>query len=255
MEAFSDDKVYLRGGYGPRLRYFNGNNVDYKVPINSGNDILYMETDQIRYVVECFSKDKNTRQAIITLSDPSKDFFDKSHKFKDTEDRPCTQTLHFIRSVETGKLNLIVNMRSNDIIWGASAVNIFNFSFMQECIAQIIGLEVGVYFHIVDNLHYYNRHERMIRKLSEVENVIDDFYSYEKKFRTLEDLDSQVDNLFSFEKNIRSGKTKDLVDFNEDFFNDWVKVLYLKSTKTRVDFVNPILSELSERYLNKRQYE
>lgn len=37
-------------------------------------------------------------------------------------------------------------MRSNDIIWGASAVNIFNYTFMQEYMATILGLGVGNYF-------------------------------------------------------------------------------------------------------------
>lgn len=39
-----------------------------------------------------------------------------------------------------------MKMRSNDIIGGASAVNIFNYTFMQEYMATILGLGVGNYF-------------------------------------------------------------------------------------------------------------
>ena len=46
-------------------------------------------------------------------------------------------------------------MRSNDMLWGASAVNIFNFTFMQEYFAAMLNMEIGSYFHIANNFHFY----------------------------------------------------------------------------------------------------
>ena len=78
-------------------------------------------------------------------------------------------------------------MRSNDMIWGASAVNIFNYTFMQEYMAAILGLKVGDYYHFADNFHYYDRHKKMVEQLSKVKEVVDEPYIYDKTFRNLED--------------------------------------------------------------------
>ena len=141
-----------------------------------------------------------------------------------------------------------MKMRSNDIIWGASAVNIFNYTFMQEYMATILGLEVGNYFHFADNFHYYDRHKEMIKQLSEVKEVVDEPYTYDKTFRNLADFDNLVKELSFEERKMRSDKSYSYHEILDPFFRDWYNMLYLYKREAKVEFVNPTLQKL---YNNK----
>lgn len=64
-----------------------------------------------------------------------------------------------------------------------TAVNMFNYMFMQEYFASILGLDVGEYYHIANNFHYYDlRHRNLVEKLASIENVSDDFFVMIKNF-------------------------------------------------------------------------
>ena len=248
MAVFSDDREFLRGGYGPRLRYYNGNATDYKIARNR-NDVIFenREIDQFYYITESFKRDPYTRQAIITIGDPPKDCFDIGNNIKQTKDLPCTQLLQFMRNPVENKLNLTVYMRSNDFIWGASAVNMFNYMFMQEYFASMLGLHVGEYYHIANNLHYYDsRHRELVENLASIEHITDESFCYGKKFQSLKEFDRQLKKLGNWEQNLRNGQINELCDFDDDFFNDWAKVLYLKIKNQSVEFSNPILNKLSD---------
>jgi thymidylate synthase len=240
LKNFSDDGQTMRGGYGPRLRHYNGEITDYDVREK------YMEqsdeVDQFRYVVECFEKDINTRQAIITIGDPMKDCFDDERKLKQTKDIPCTRILHFIKDAQTDKLNLIVTMRSNDLIWGASAVNIFNFTFMQEYFAAILGLEIGSYYHIVNNMHFYDDKRDIVEKIALLEDVIEVPFKYNKSFHSLEEFDALVQELLMEETLMRKeGSSYNYRIFSDEFFMDWYNVLYHRNLKKNVKFIHPYL--------------
>ncbi|GAB6395203.1 MAG: thymidylate synthase [Bacteroidales bacterium] len=252
MADFSDDGHFIRGGYGPRLRCYNGNANDYKKDW-SNNKVIFenKEIDQFYYITESFKRDPYTRQAIITIGDPPKDCFDIDNKIKNTKDLPCTRLLHFMRTPTNNKLNLTVYMRSNDFIWGASAVNMFNYMFMQEYFANILGLDVGNYYHIANNFHYYGvRHKDSVEKLAAIDNVTDDYFCYKKTFHSLEEFDCLLKKIGHWEHKIRKSQINEIEDFGDDFFNDWAKVLFLKMQKKPIQFVNPILNQLSESYLN-----
>ena len=242
MRDFSDDQVFARGAYGPRLRHFNGSKTDYKVTetLNASS----VEIDQLRYIVECFNAETSTSRAIISMGDVMKDDFDTEGCLKKTLDIPCTRELHFIKQPSSNKLDVIVKMRSNDIIWGASAVNIFNYTFMQEYMAAILGLEVGNYFHFADNFHYYDRHKEMVEQLSEIKEVVDEPYTYDKTFRNLSDFDNLVKGLSSEERKMRLGKGYSYREISDPFFRDWYNVLYLYNREAKVEFVNPTLPQL-----------
>ena len=178
------------------------------------------------------------------MGDVMKDDFDTEGCLKKTLDIPCTRELHFIKQPNSNKLDVIVKMRSNDIIWGASAVNIFNYTFMQEYMATILGLEVGNYFHFADNFHYYDRHKEMIKQLSEVKEVVDEPYIYDKTFRNLADFDNLVKDLSSEERKMRSDKGYSYHEILDPFFRDWYNVLYLYNREAKVNFMNPALQKL-----------
>lgn len=126
-----DDDNSVRNGYGERLFGQNGNN-------------------QVKTVIDLLSKGKRqtSRRAVIQL-------FDASDLFEKFKDIPCTCTLQFI--IRNDKLNLLVNMRSNDAYLGLPH-DVFAFTMLQELIARSIGVDVGVYKHCAGSLHLYKRH-------------------------------------------------------------------------------------------------
>ncbi|HVS90465.1 MAG TPA: thymidylate synthase [Mucilaginibacter sp.] len=251
---FSDDQETMRAGYGPRLRWFSGISDDYNTGYNKSipqNAKTTFEVDQFKFIEQTFKNDPCTRQAIVSLGDPAKDCFDQDHNLKRTKDFPCTRDIQFLRN--NNKLDVIVHMRSNDFIWGATGVNIFNFTFMQEYFAQILGLEIGSYYHIVNNFHYYENFMEKLEILASVENVKDEAYLYKKSFNNLKEFDEKVAALENYEKLLRDTKTSLLEDFNDDFFNDWAKVLYsFHHSKMKINFENPLLKLVSERKIDSK---
>lgn len=249
MKDFSDDGLFLRGGYGPRLRRYNSSIDDYK--INESLKSKSTEIDQYQYVINNFNRDINTRQAVINIADPLKDCFDKNGQLKETKDIPCTKVLHFMKHPTENKLNLTVYMRSNDILWGASAVNIFNFTFIQEYIAHLVGLDIGEYYHFVNNFHYYESFYNTVKAISNVKDVNDTGFKYEKSFNNLKSFDDLVRQLSNCEEQLRRGESCEMIDFKDEFFNDWYKVLYRFNTNKKVKFMNPILNTIKK----KKSYE
>lgn len=158
---YSDDGLFMRAGYGPRIRGYNNSYVDYAF-----NGKYDFGIDQLRYVIMSLQKDINTRQASITIHDPIKDDFGKDGKLKETKDTPCTRTIQFM--VVDGKLDCTVTMRSNDVLWGFSAVNVFNFTLMQEYVSAIVGVPVGKYYHFANNLHVYEDKYELVKQISKL---------------------------------------------------------------------------------------
>lgn len=234
MADFSDDGICMRGGYGPRYRNYNGGRDDYR--ICSINVRQQDSVDQLKYVLECFKVDMETRRAVMGFGDPMKDCFDEKWELKKSKDIPCTRELHFMKQSCNNKLDLIVRMRSNDLIWGASAVNIFNYTFMQEYVATILGLEIGDYYHIADNLHFYDRHIEMVKKLAELREWDDEVSSYPKQFKSLDEFDELITKLateeFAMRTNIHKYKQ---TAFYDSFFQHWYEVLYQYNRKRSME--------------------
>jgi len=253
MKVFSDDGEFLRGGYGPRFRKFNGIKEDYKIrnPFNVDISLLSKsQVDQFSFICKLFEKDIYTRQAIINIGDPPKDCFNQDGEIKITKDFPCTRLLHFQKQSNCNRLNLTVYMRSNDLMWGASAVNIFNFTFMLEYFAQMLKMEIGNYYHIANNFHYYEDFEDRIQAISKIDNPIDEGFHYIKTFNDLSEFEEKVNLLMIEEEKLRLGISADFIDFKDDFFNDWYKTFYVFNTHKNVTFSNPILNQLFKKYLH-----
>lgn len=73
------------------------------------------------------------------------------------KDVPCNTHIYFLISDDdNGKhLNMTVCNRSNDLIWGMLGANVVHFSMLQEYLAACIGVDVGTYNQITNNLHAY----------------------------------------------------------------------------------------------------
>lgn len=246
---FSDNGRTWRAAYGPRMRFYSGFMSDYDISERRFGKVMsgiQGTVDQYKFVIESLKRDINTRQAIITIADPPKDDFETNGNLKETKDTPCTRSLHFQVNTK-GELDLIVDMRSNDILWGFSAINVFNFCLIQEYIANIVGVPVGKYYHKADNFHFYDNFRPNLELISQ--NDINSYktkerFFYHDKIQSLEHFDSLIETLFDYEKGLRIAKRDYRIDLGVDMFNDWAKVFYHYWTKNKVEFKNPYLNEL-----------
>ena len=253
---FSDNNITMRAGYGPRFRFFNGIAEDYTVGYPQKRTNIEtketIEVDQFEFIEQSFRKDNYTRQAVISIADPAKDCFSHPHILKKSKDFPCTRSLHFQRNGNA--LDLTVHMRSNDFIWGATGVNIFNFTFIQEYFAQILGLEIGAYYHVADNLHYYDQFRNIVEAVADESKPQDDYYRYKKSFTTLKEFDERLHAFQEYEMQLRDGETIDIIDFQDDFFNDWANVLFIHNTgnSKAVNFANQVLGKIAKAKTTKK---
>lgn len=234
---FSDDGKTWRAAYGPRLRCYGYNG---SVNREEAGATLWGTVDQLAFVLQMLIKDPNTRQALVTIADPIYDDFDAAGKLLKTKDIPCTRSLHFMKQPNSNKLDLYVHMRSNDLVWGFSAVNVFNFTFMLEYVASLVGLEVGVYYHQVDNFHVYEDFLPMTQEVvqncdldlaKEYDSFADSrgISSAEWAPRTLGHLDDVANRLYAV---IETGTLDDVVKIPSPFYRDWALVLFwLKNHK------------------------
>ena len=247
---FSDDNKSWRAGYGPRLRNLIGFNSDRVLSEPKHSQIFSSEvgsTDQLKFIIESLKRDINTRQAVIDIGYPLSDNWNQDGTLKTTKDQPCTRILNF--QMRSGRLDLTVYMRSNDIIWGMSSVNIFNFTTIQEVVAAIVGVPVGNYYHVANNLHYYD-------DMSEtVGNILNS--GYKVKIRkpyyynwgsgvTLEEFDSETLNLWEYERALVRGEIFpfNFPKFKYDFHKDFFTVFWNKWKKEKKRFINPYLNNL-----------
>ena len=152
----------------------------------------------------------------------------------------------------------------HNCVWGFSAVNVFNFTLMQEYVAMLVGVPVGEYYHKVDNLHIYESSLPAVKAVAEhyngfwqgVDSTLPEWH-YEHGFTTLQEFDAWVERLASYEANLRgdvnlpdlpytdSEALERLKDFDaEPLFADWARIFYRKWIKKPVNFVNPYLNIL-----------
>ena len=77
---------------------------------------------------------------------------------------PCAYSVTF--NVSDGKLNAILNQRSNDMAV-ANNWNVVQYAVLVHMLAQVSGLEVGELVHVIADAHVYDRHipqvERMLK--------------------------------------------------------------------------------------------
>ena len=138
----NDETGDFDGAYGPRI----GNQFEW----------CYQELKQ----------DRDSRRAIVTI-----------HNDKDcnseTKDSACTLSWHFM--IRDGKLDMLVNMRSNDLLWGL-CLDVPAFCFAQEVMACWLGIPMGRYLHYDSSLHYYKEfEEKLLGYLKPDEQPEDDY--------------------------------------------------------------------------------
>ena len=119
---------------------------------------------QIENIVRKLKESPDTRQAIISLWNGPLDN-DPGHS-----DHPCTLIIGF--RYRHDKLNMTVNMRSNDIWRGASS-DFIQFAMLHQTVACLANMQPGTYTHQVHSMHVYK---------SDLENI----KAWRKKVETSE---------------------------------------------------------------------
>lgn len=127
---FSDDGKTWRGAYGPRLRHWGS-------------------LDQIDAVRRLLRTDRASRQAVMVLFDPARDY-------EPSKDIPCNNWLGWI--IRENRLHMSAALRSNDVWWGFSGVNAFEWSMLHEMLAYWVDAEVGQADYLAMSFHVYSDH-------------------------------------------------------------------------------------------------
>lgn len=98
---------------------------------------------------------------------------------------PCAYSMTF--NVTDGKLNAILNQRSQDIL-AANNWNVVQYAVLVHMLAQVSGLQVGELVHVISDAHIYDRHLPIVEELISRETYdapkfwlnpdVDDFYKF-----------------------------------------------------------------------------
>lgn len=122
ITEFSDDGVTMYGAYGARM------------------------APQIPAMIRRLQEKPEDRRAVLQI-------WNSSDLVADTKDPPCNDIVMF--KMRQDRLFMLVACRSNDLHWGLHAVNLPQFSILQEYIASRLGVEMGTQTHMSHSLHVY----------------------------------------------------------------------------------------------------
>lgn len=151
----STDKIRHFSNFWDNLR------VNGIINSNYGYIIQKRNHDQFQWALDCLANDINTRQAVMVFNIPD---YQKSG----VKDFVCTMYVNFW--VRDSKLNMKVQMRSNDIFYGLQYDAPFFSTVQQSMLHQLKlrgheNIELGTYHHFSDNTHYYERHFDVAQKI------------------------------------------------------------------------------------------
>lgn len=106
---------------------------------------------------------------------------------------PCAYSMTF--NTSGNKLNAILNQRSQDML-AANCWNVCQYAALVHMFAQVSGLEVGEFVHVIADAHIYDRHVPIIEELISrepydapefvMDKSITDFYDFTKNSFSLE---------------------------------------------------------------------
>lgn len=219
-EDFSDDGEKWRGGYGPRLRHWT------REPEGS--------LDQLAFVVNELRGNPLSRRAVMMIYDPALD------SGVATKDTPCNNWIHFLS--RNGQLDAHVVIRSNDLMWGWSGINAFEWSVVLEIVAAMVGVAVGQLTFSISSLHLYDRHWKRASEISKVQDIKTPIPRGRAFSGSIEDaqywrrvqpgaLDGWLHFWFEIERNLREhpdaleNNLKLVETLDNPLFRDWLRVI------------------------------
>lgn len=178
--------------------------VDERINSNYGYVMLSRQHNQFKWALNALLKDRSTRQAIMVFNTPA-------YQQEGVKDFVCTMYVNFW--IRDNKLNMKVQMRSNDIFYGlqydAPFFSIVYQSMYLELKKKYEEIEIGTYYHCSDNTHYYERHFSLVEKLKN------------EKINPDRDVEMRISNpIFDSSESGISKKAMEFVDYMEQI-NDF----------------------------------
>jgi thymidylate synthase len=208
MKDFLNEKINdFDGAYGPRIK----------------------KNNQLEYCYNELKKDNESRRAVITIHD--------STDCIETKDSACTLNWQFL--IRNNKLNLLANMRSNDLLWGL-CLDIPAFCFIQEVMAYWLKVDIGNYIHYNGSFHYYKEFEEKLLNYLKLNEQPDDI-----KLNNLNELNNETNP----EWNIDFENTEEALNLfwkNEELIRN-----NKEYNKTKYDVINKYLERLEKYWKNK----
>jgi len=167
MANYSDDGKTLNGAYGYRWRRdWSIDQTTWREEDSRMNQ--RQEFDQFDILVNHLKANPNSRRAVLQMWNVEDDLlkisptdtgeikrsdggYEKTIRpaFKDV---CCNLSVMFSLWTE---LDMTVASRSEDLIWGLLGADFVDFTVLQEYMAARLGVEVGRYHHVANNLHVY----------------------------------------------------------------------------------------------------
>lgn len=187
MAQFSDDGKIFNGAYGYRWRHAKDGDTFDGDGING--------TDQLKVIVNHLKASPDSRRAVLQMWNVQDDLLkilpsmnvqnswgEGDHArmllpVPPSKDVCCNLSacfaMRFNREAGDGYgcptyLDMTVFNRSNDMILGMLGANAVHFSFLQEYMAGQLGVRVGVYNQISNNLHVYESNWKPDEWLAEI---------------------------------------------------------------------------------------
>lgn len=159
-KSFVDDgDGTANGAYGYRWRHA------FNKPPGSRTHGEFEGKDQLNIIIDHLKKVPTSRRAVLQMWNVEDDLL-KIGPENQSKDVCCNlsalfslredwRTARGVLDYAVNCLDMTVFNRSNDLILGALGANVVHFSFLQEYIANCLGVEVGVYNQISNNMHVY----------------------------------------------------------------------------------------------------
>lgn len=190
-KRFAEDGGRMHGAYGKRWRNWFVKDFETigssKIDETEFTETRITHLDQLDEAVRLLREDPESRQVVIGMWDPSADL-----GVPGLADRPCNTHIYLRTdrtfSVDTtdglysefGRyLDMTVCCRSNDAVYGAYGANAVHMSTMQEYLAARIGVSVGTYTQMSNNLHMYDWSELRV-SIESARDTARDLYRTEK---------------------------------------------------------------------------
>jgi thymidylate synthase len=158
-KAVADKDGFINSNYGWTL-YSHENGFmmnEYEARETSASTrLLSLAPSQYEQVVQELKKNPESRRAIAIYTRPSM-WLD--YNLNGRSDFMCTNTVQYL--IRGGKLISIVNMRSNDAVFGYKNDRAWQ-RHVQEKLAAELNVEVGDLIWQVGSLHVYARHYHLV---------------------------------------------------------------------------------------------
>lgn len=168
--------------------------------------------NQLEWVFNSLVNDKNSRQAVAFFNSPL-------FQYDGNRDFVCTMYVNFW--IRKDYLDMKVQMRSNDIFFGLTYDAPWFSTLMQSMYLNLKEiypkLKLGMYYHSVDNIHFYRRHFDVANKI--LDDGLDSFIKLNLRKPLFEFIkENEFDNgsnyrlVMTYEANSFVNMVEDLVD-------------------------------------------